>query len=58
LLLGPLNYLSNMKFEPCIPSRGTKVSSGPDWLHEIKYDGYRLIVARDGDWVKVITRNG
>ena len=35
-------------FEPCIPTRGTKVPAGPDWLHEIKHDGYRLIVQREG----------
>jgi ATP-dependent DNA ligase len=23
---------------------GAKVPAGPDWLHEIKYDGYRLRV--------------
>jgi bifunctional non-homologous end joining protein LigD len=22
--------------------------SGPDWVHEIKHDGYRMIVRRDG----------
>jgi hypothetical protein len=26
-------------FEFCIPTRGTKVPSSPDWFHEIKYDG-------------------
>jgi hypothetical protein len=36
------------QFEPCIPTRGTKVPAGPDWLHEIKHDGYRLIVQREG----------
>jgi bifunctional non-homologous end joining protein LigD len=30
----------------------------PDWLHEIKYDGYRLRVERDGDLVRLITRGG
>jgi hypothetical protein len=30
----------------------------PPPLHEIKYDGYRLIVVRDGDRVRLITRNG
>jgi bifunctional non-homologous end joining protein LigD len=30
-------------FEPCIP---TKVLDRPEWLHEIKHDGYRLIVHR------------
>ena len=37
------------KFLPCIPTRGTNVPSGPDWLHEIKHDGYRLIVQREGN---------
>ena len=26
-------------FEFCIPTRATIVPDGPDWLHEIKYDG-------------------
>jgi ATP-dependent DNA ligase len=26
----------------------TAPSTGPDWLHEIKHDGYRLIVQREG----------
>jgi hypothetical protein len=30
-------------------SAGTKVPSGPEWLHEIRYDGYRLRVERNGD---------
>jgi bifunctional non-homologous end joining protein LigD len=38
-----------------LPSRGTKVPAGLDWIQEIKHDGYRLIVQRDGkrdgyDW--------
>jgi ATP-dependent DNA ligase len=45
-------------FDFCIPTRGTKVPHTPDWLHEIKYDGYRLRVERDGDRVRLITRNG
>jgi ATP-dependent DNA ligase len=32
------------KYEPCIATCGTEVPAGPDWLHEIKHDGYRLIV--------------
>jgi bifunctional non-homologous end joining protein LigD len=42
----------------CIPTRGTTVRSTPNWLHEIKYDGYRLRVERNGDRVRLITRNG
>jgi bifunctional non-homologous end joining protein LigD len=45
-------------FDFCIPTRGTKVTSAPDWLHEIKYDGYRMRVERNGDRVRLITRNG
>jgi hypothetical protein len=32
--------------EPCIPTRAAKPPAGPDWVHEIKHDGYRLIVGR------------
>src|SRR6516165_187459 len=45
-------------FEFCIPTRSIKVPSSPDWLHEIKYDGYRLRVERDGDRVRLITPGG
>src|SRR3954451_7543895 len=44
--------------EPCLPTRGTKVPAGPDWIHEVKYDGYRLLVVRDGKRVRLLTRNG
>jgi bifunctional non-homologous end joining protein LigD len=45
-------------FELCIPTRGTNVPAGPDWLHEIKHDGYRLVVQREGKRVRLFTRNG
>ena len=32
--------------------------SGPLWVHEIKHDGYRLMVRRDGARVRCFTRNG
>jgi bifunctional non-homologous end joining protein LigD len=54
-------YLDGMfkAFDFCIPTRGAKVPPHtPDWLHEIKYDGYRLRVERDGDRVRLFTRNG
>jgi bifunctional non-homologous end joining protein LigD len=35
-------------FDFCI-TKAIHVPSGPDWLHEIKYDGYRLRLERDGD---------
>jgi bifunctional non-homologous end joining protein LigD len=47
----------NKAFDFCIPTRGTRVPAGPDWLHEIKYDGYRLRVERNGNRLRLITRN-
>jgi bifunctional non-homologous end joining protein LigD len=43
---------------PCIPSVAHKPPSGPDWVHEIKHDGYRLIVRRGGPAVRLFTRRG
>ena len=45
-------------FEFCLPTKATIVPDGPDWLHEVKYDGYRLRLERDGDRVRLITRGG
>ena len=53
-----LFFMPQRPFEPCIPTRGKKVPAGPDWIHEIKHDGYRLIVHRDGKRVRLFTRNG
>jgi hypothetical protein len=50
--------LSNGFIAPCIPTRAPKPPAGSDWVHEIKYDGYRIIVRRDGDTVRLFTRRG
>ncbi|MCH4894511.1 DNA ligase D [Sphingomonas sp. SFZ2018-12] len=34
------------------------VPTGNDWLHEIKFDGYRALVAAAGSAVRIYTRNG
>ena len=44
--------------EPCIPILAHKPPAGPQWVHEIKHDGYRLIVRRDGERVRLFTRRG
>jgi bifunctional non-homologous end joining protein LigD len=44
--------------EPCQPSKAERPPSGSLWLHEIKHDGYRLMVRRDGARVRCFTRNG
>jgi hypothetical protein len=43
------------KFEFCLPTLGKAVPAGADWFHEIKYDGYRIRVERDGNNVRLIT---
>jgi len=40
--------------EPCLPSPAKAPPSGPDWLHEIKHDGFRLM-ARDAKGVRLYT---
>jgi len=32
--------------------------SGPGWIHEIKHDGFRMMVRRDAAGVRLLTRNG
>ncbi|WLB43002.1 RNA ligase family protein [Bradyrhizobium ottawaense] len=45
-------------FEFCLPTAAKVVPDGPDWIHEVKYDGYRLRVERNGKTVRLWTRNG
>jgi bifunctional non-homologous end joining protein LigD len=42
---------------PAQPVNASKPPSGADWVHEIKHDGYRLIVRRDGPTVRLYSRN-
>src|SRR6516225_7069464 len=44
--------------EPCLPSPADRPPSGPDWIHEIKLDGFRMMVRRDAASVRLLTRNG
>jgi ATP-dependent DNA ligase len=42
---------------PAQPVERDKPPAGAGWVHEIKHDGYRLIVRRDGTVVRLWTRN-
>jgi bifunctional non-homologous end joining protein LigD len=48
----------NKTYDFCIPTRGAKGPPTPDWIHEIKYDGYRFRLERNGDRVRLITKGG
>src|SRR2546430_14136723 len=43
---------------PCLPMKAPEPPSGEQWLHEIKHDGFRLLVRRDAAGVRLFTRNG
>jgi bifunctional non-homologous end joining protein LigD len=43
--------------KPMLATAG-KPFSHPDWVFEIKYDGYRLLAGRDDGAVRLISRNG
>jgi bifunctional non-homologous end joining protein LigD len=46
------------KLQPQLATVANQAPDGPEWLHEIKYDGYRLLARiEDGD-VRLITRGG
>lgn len=52
-------YIAAMpQFELCLPTISKAVPLGPEWFHEIKYDGCRLSIEREGDCVRLITRGG
>ncbi|WP_369527174.1 non-homologous end-joining DNA ligase [Bradyrhizobium diazoefficiens] len=44
--------------KPQLATLKTKAPAGEDWIHEIKYDGYRIQLHIDGDTRKAFTRNG
>jgi ATP-dependent DNA ligase len=47
-----------MPYAFALPTKADRVPTGSDWIHEIKYDGYRLMVIRDQDRVRLISRGG
>ena len=43
---------------PCQPVLADRVPSGDGWLHELKHDGFRVIARKEGDHVRLWSRNG
>ncbi|ANP46568.1 DNA ligase D [Candidatus Viadribacter manganicus] len=44
--------------EPALATRVDDAPKGDAWIHEIKYDGYRIQAAVSGDSVRLYTRTG
>jgi ATP-dependent DNA ligase len=44
--------------ELCLPTSAKAPPSGPDWIHEIKHDGFRILARRAGSKVLLISRKG
>ena len=43
---------------PAAPTLGDRPPKGEAWLHEVKFDGYRLQLHKDGTNVCIFSRNG
>ena len=48
----------SITFEACLPRKAKEPPNGPGWIHEIKHDGFRILARKDGNRIKLITRNG
>jgi bifunctional non-homologous end joining protein LigD len=44
--------------EPQLSKLSTKAPSGPQWVHEVKFDGYRMVARIDKGSVGLLTRSG
>jgi bifunctional non-homologous end joining protein LigD len=47
-----------ISIEPCLPSPAKEPPAGPDWIHEIKHDGFRIMARRDAAGIRLISRHG
>lgn len=45
-------------FSPQLCFLTSQAPEGENWLHEIKFDGYRIIAIKNNDHVKLLTRSG
>jgi bifunctional non-homologous end joining protein LigD len=43
---------------PCQPVLSAEVPVGGGWIHQIKHDGFRIVALKDGDDIRLWSRNG
>jgi bifunctional non-homologous end joining protein LigD len=48
----------NSFIEPCLPTLAKEPPAGPGWVHEVKFDGYRLQLHKEGKDVVLLSKSG
>lgn len=51
--VAPVEFIEPMQCKPV-----TRLPEGPEWLYELKLDGYRCEIVKNGIDVKLLSRNG
>src|SRR5215210_1076434 len=54
----PNSVVTGVRWPYCLASLANEVPAGDRWLHEIKWDGYRLHVRIENGRVRLLTRRG
>ncbi len=44
--------------EPMQPKAVEQLPTGPEWTYEVKWDGYRILVVKNGPQVRLLSRTG
>jgi bifunctional non-homologous end joining protein LigD len=57
-LFRPSIFPPSGNIELCLPRPAKAPPTGPDWIHEIKHDGFRILARRDGPKVRLTSRHG
>ena len=57
-ILAILDTVPPQQFQPMTLGRVREAFSHPDWLFELKWDGFRALLYSESDGVHLISRNG
>jgi bifunctional non-homologous end joining protein LigD len=58
LLTGARKAKLPQTFAPHLATPANRIPDSDQWLHELKFDGYRLLAVVEGDTVRLLTRRG
>jgi bifunctional non-homologous end joining protein LigD len=45
-------------FDLCLPRLADRPPAGDGWIHQIKHDGFRILAHRQGQAIRLMSRNG